>query len=198
MKCSVAGFVGNRFAPIRLGLGGIFAASLLFGLASGCSSSQPESRPGATPLPAVLLHQPDPILSDRLKDAQAFAAFVRRIQLECDSYFRRARPRGPKSLDVVIMVKPGNRDRFWLVYEPAQRDPAPDLALLKSLQAIYPPPVENGPVSFTLRFLLWGATEPDVRGLRGPFLPPEWREAIGTNQGVVIPDGIVPKVWPDK
>jgi hypothetical protein len=177
---------------------GIVAGLLCFALTTGCSSSQRQPRPAAFPQPALLLHQPDPILSDRLKDAKAFAAFVRRIQAESESYFRRAQPRAPQTLDVVIILKPGNRDRFWLVYEPPQSEPVPDRALLKNLQTIYPPPVEKGPVSFTLRFLLWGATEPDPRGPRGPLLPLEWRDAIGTNQNVVIPDGIIPKVWPDK
>lgn len=198
MQSRAMRLVENRFALISLISRGIFAALLLFLLTPGCSSSQPESHFSATPLPVILLHQSDSILSDRLKDAKAFAAFIQRIQSECDSYFRRTKPRAPQTLDVVVMLKPGNRERFWLVYEPSQPEPAPDRALLKTLQSIYPPPVEKGPVSFTLRFLLWGATEPDVRGLRGPLLPPEWRDAISTNQGVVIPDGILPKVWPDK
>jgi hypothetical protein len=173
-----------------------FATLLCFALATGCSSSQPH--PDSTPMPAILLHQPDPVLTDRLKDAKALAAFIRRIQSESDSYFRRVQPRAPQTLDVVIMLKPGNRDRFWLAYEPPQSEPAPDLALLKNLQAIYPPAVQNGPVSFSLRFLLWGAAEPDARGPRAPLLPLEWRDAIGTNQNVALPDGIVSKVWPGK
>jgi hypothetical protein len=197
MQSRITRFVGNRLALVSFMSRGIFAVLFLFMLATGCSSSQPQPRPGAI-LPAVLLHQPEPILSDRLKDAKAFAAFIQRIQSECDSYFRRARPRAPQTLDVVVLLKPGNQDRFWLVYDPAQTDQAPDRALLKSLQRVNPPPVEKGPVSFSLRFLLWGATEPDARGPRGPLLPPEWRAAIGTNQSVVIPDGIIPKVWPDK
>jgi hypothetical protein len=196
MQSRITKFVRRRFAHINLVGCGIFAALLLFVLATGCSSSQPQPHPGT--MPAVLLHQPDPILSERLKDAKAFAAYIQRIQAECDSYFRRARPRGPQTLDVVVLLKPGNRDRFWLVYDPPQTDQAPDRALLKNLQAIYPSPVEKGPVSFSLRFLLWGATEPDARGPRGPLLPQEWRDVIGTNQSVVIPDGIIPKVWPDK
>jgi hypothetical protein len=191
-------FVGNRFALIGSILRGIFAALFLFVLTTGCTSSQPQPPSAVFPQPALLLHQPDPILTDRLKDAKTFAAFIRRIQSESDSYFRRAQPRAPQTLDVVVILKPGHRDRFWLVYEPTQPDQAPDRALLKNLQAIYPPPVEKGPVSFSLRFLLWGAVEPDARGPRGPLLPPEWRDAIGTNQNVVIPDGIIPKVWPDK
>lgn len=191
-------FVGCRFARFNFVSCGFFTTLLSFVLATGCSSSQPQSHPGAMPMPAVLLHQPDPILSDRLKDAKAFAAFIQRIQSEIDSYFRRAHPSAPQTLDVVIMLKPGNKDRFWFVYEPPQPNQAPGEALLKRLQNIYPPPVQNGPVSFSLRFLLWGAAEPDARGPRGPLLPPEWRDAIGTNQNVLIPDAIVPKVWPDK
>lgn len=194
MQSRITRFVGNRF---RLLSCGIFAALLSLVLTSGCSSSQPEPRPGAM-LPALLLHQPDSVLSLRVKDAKAFAAFIQRIQGECDSHFRRAQPRAPQSLDVVVVLKPGNRDRFWFVYDPPQTDQASDRALLKNLQRISPPPVENGPVSFNLRFLLWGATEPDPRGTRGPLLPPEWRAAIGTNQNVVIPDGIISKIWPEK
>ena len=193
MQSRIRRFVGYYFARINLVSGGILAVLLSFALTTGCSSPQPQSRSDKIPSPAILLHQPEPILSDRLKDAKAFAAFIERIHSECDSYFRRARPRAPQTLDVVIMLKPGNKGRFWLVYEPPQLEQAPDRALLKTLQGIHPPPVENGPVSFSLRFLLWGAT-----GSRGPLLPPEWREAIGTNQNVVLPDDILPKVWPDR
>lgn len=196
MQSLIERFVGNRFALINSMSHGIFAALLCFVLTTGCSSSQSQSPPG--PMPAILLHQPDSILSDRLKDAKAFATFIQRIQAECDSYFRHAQPRVPQTLDIVVMLKPQNRDRLWFVYDPPQSNPPPDRALLKTLQGIHPPPVENGPVSFTLRFLLWGAAEPDPRGPRAPLLPSEWRDAIGTNQGVMLPDGVVPKVWPGK
>src|SRR5215469_10773592 len=106
MQSCLRKFVGRHFALMKSILRGFFAALLFFVLTSGCLSSQPQSLPG--PTPALLLHQPDPILSDRLKDAKAFAAFIQRIQSECDSYFHSAQPRPPQTLDVVVILKPGN------------------------------------------------------------------------------------------
>ena len=126
MQSHISRFVARRFARINLLPRGIFAALLLFALTTGCSSPQPQSRSDGTPRPAILVHQPEPILSDRLKDAKAFAGFIQRIQAECDSHFHRARPIAPRTLDVVVMLKPGNRSRVWLVYDPPQSAQPPD------------------------------------------------------------------------
>ena len=162
---------------------------------TGCTS--PQSHHAPFPQPALMLHQPDEILSPRLKDAKSFAHFVHEIQAECDSYFSKAKPRGPQTVDVVVIIKPKNKSRFWLAYDQPQRDAAPDQRLLQRLQRISPPPVEQGPVSFSMRLLLWGAREPEPWAPRPLFLPTEWHDAIGTNQTVQIPDGIMPKIWPD-
>jgi hypothetical protein len=164
-------------------------------LLSGCAS--PQSHRAAFPQPALMLHQPNEILSPRLKDAKSFARFVREIQSECDSYYSKAKPRNPQTVDVVVIIKPGKKSRFWLAYDQPQRDAAPDKRLLQRLQKLSVPPIEEGPVSFSMRLLLWGAREPDPQTPRGLFLPQEWHDAIGTNQNVVMPDGIMPRVWPD-
>lgn len=164
-------------------------------LLAGCAS--PQSHHAAFPQPALMLHQPDEILNPRLKDVKSFARFVQEIQAECDSYYSKAKPGYPQTVDVVVIIKPKNKSRFWLAYDQPQRDAAPDKRLLQRLQKISAPPVEQGPVSFSIRLLLWGAREPDPRTPRPLFLPTAWRDAIGTNQTVQIPEGIMPKVWPD-
>lgn len=164
-------------------------------LLTGCAS--PLLHHVAFPQPALMLHQPDEILSPRLKDAKSFAHFVQEIQSECDSYYSNAKSRNPQTVDVVVVIKPGRKSHFWLAHDQPQYDAAIDKHLLQRLQKISPPPVEKGPVSFSLRLLLWGATEPNPMAPRAPFLPTEWRDAIGTNQNLQIPDGILPKIWPD-
>lgn len=171
-----------------------FLALLLF-VVAGCYSSKQSKPP--FPLPAILFHQPDEMLVPRLTDPKSFGAFIQQIQFECDSYFSSMRPRSPQTLDVVVVVKPGQKSRFWLVYDPSQANPAGDPALMEKLQKLKPPTVYEGPVSITLRLLLWGATEPDPNQPRNLFLPQEWHEAAGTNE-LLIPDEIMSKVWPDK
>jgi len=149
-------------------------------------------------MPAVFLHQPDQMLVPRVKDYQSLATFIKQIQSECDSYYSETRPRGSQTVDVVVVIKPGQKSRFWLVYEPPQSNPARDQGLVENLQRLSPPPVEEDPVSFTLRLLLWGATEPDPKQPRNLFLPQEWHDAVGTNQALLVPDGIMAKIWPDK
>jgi hypothetical protein len=164
--------------------------------ATGCSSCKQSKPP--FPLPAIIFHQPDSMLIPRLIDAKSFASFIQQIQLECDSYFSQVPPRGPCTLDVVIVVKPGGRSRFWLVYAPPKTKSAGDQTLIEKLERLTPPPVEEGPVSITMRLLLWDATEPDPNLPRNLILPQEWHDAIGTNDALLIPDEIMPKVWPDK
>lgn len=164
-------------------------------LLAGCAS--PQAHHAAFPQPVLVMHQPDETLSPRLKDAKAFARFVQAIQSECDSYFSKAKPCDPQTVDVFVVIKPGRKSRFWLAYDPPQHDAAPDKRLLQTLQRIGAPPVEGGPVSFSMRLLLWGAREPEPWAPRPLFLPTEWHDAIGTNQTVQIPDGIMPKIWPN-
>lgn len=164
-------------------------------LSAGCATHQLYHT--AFPQPALMLHQPDETLSPRLKDVKSFASFVQQIQSECDSYYSKAKPRDPQTVDVVVVIKPGIKSRFWLAYDQPQRDPEPDKRLLQRLEKIRVPSVEQGPVSFSMRLLLWGAREPNPRTPRPLFLPTEWRDAIGTNRNVVIPDGIMPKIWPN-
>src|SRR5579864_14386 len=133
----------------------------------GCSS--PQLHPAPFPQPALMLHQPDEMLSPRLKDAKSFARFVQEIQSECDSYYSKTKPRNPLTVDVVVVIKPGNKSRFWLATDQPQSDSALDKRFLQRLQKISAPPVEQGPVSFSLRLLLWGATEPNPMAPRPLF-----------------------------
>ena len=173
----------------------VFLTILLF-IVAGCYSTKPSQPP--FPLPAVIFHQPDQMLAPRLTDAKSFAAFIQQIQFECESYFLRVHPRSPQTLDIVVIVKPGQQCRFWLAYELPQSNPAIDYTLAENLKRLTAPPVEKGPVSFTLRLLLWGAAEPDTNQLRNLFLPQEWHNTVGTNEVLMVPDGIMSKVWPDK
>ena len=143
-----------------------------------------------------MLHQSDAVLTSRVKDVKSFASYIRRIQAECESHYSKIGRRNAQTVDVVVLIKPGNRSRFWLVCNLPLNDPAQDERLVQELKQLKAPAVE-GPVSFSMRLLLWGALEPDPWTPRNLFLPREWREAIGTNQNVPIPDGILPKVWPD-
>jgi len=172
----------------------VFLTLLTFVTITGCYSNKQSSPP--FPLPAVFFHQPDSVLAPRLTDPKSFAAFIQQIQSECDSYFSKIRPRNPQTLDVVVIVKPEQKSRFWLVYQPPVINTLRDQALTERLQRLTPPPVKKGPVSFTLRLLLWGANEPDPSQPRNLFLPQEWHKAAGTND-VPFPDGIMSKVWPD-
>ncbi len=165
---------------------------------AGCSTTPPEPRIAAFPLPPIIFHQPDEVVAPRVKDPKAFATFIRALQSRCDSYFTPMQPGKPQTIDVVVIVKPKNKSRILLAYEFPPANPTRDRALLDKLNRISAPPVEEGPVSFSMRLLLWGATEPNPRVPRGLFLPKEWRETTGTNQSPAIPEGITPQTRPGK
>ncbi len=175
----------------------LLLTALLLSLSiAGCSTTPQEPRIAAFPLPPIIFHQSDEVVAPRVKDSKAFAAFIRELQSRCDSYFTPMQPGKPQTIDVAVIVKPKNKSRIWLGYEFPPANPTRDRALLDKLKRISAPPVEEGPVSFSMRLLLWGASEPNPRSPRGLFLPTEWRVAIGTNQSIAIPEGIMPKIWP--
>jgi hypothetical protein len=63
-----------------------------------------------------------------------------------------------------------------------------------------PVELKSGPIAFALSYSLNGAQpQATADGQFQPPIPPEWVEKMkGLADSLVIPDGIIPYVWPDK
>jgi len=75
------------------------------------------------------LYQPNDILTDRLSDVGALAAYMKQLTAVCNEFF--ADETKPDSLDIVVAIKPRERSRVWFVS--ATR--APGDAQLESLRS---------------------------------------------------------------
>jgi hypothetical protein len=142
---------------------------------------------------AVVLYQPDPVLKERVPVVEEFTSFAKAIQDAATAAF----PIGSaeRELDIVVAIKPGRRARFWLVSAKPSDADAPLLARLRSLPA---PAVQSGPVAFAVIGSIGGAPTSAVTRPFKPPMPEEWRAvAVRSSEALVVPDGILPMVWPD-
>jgi hypothetical protein len=105
--------------------------------------------------------------------------------------------RGDVTFDIVIVIKPGRKVRYWFVSSRGD-DPAAFAGYRRDLAAIQPPEV-RGPVVLALLGSVGGAPRQTSGAPVDPPIPNEWREAIDKSgeEGVRIPEGLLPLVWPD-
>lgn len=189
----------------------LYAALLSCGAGAGplvTSSTPPPSAPAeappagsAEPTPpsfktaSIVLYQSDEVLKERLGGVEELAAFTTAIEHATAAQL--PQNSSPGELDVVAIVRPGHRARFWFVDLPTGTLQVP-AALVKSLSSIPVPTVQNGPVAIALIGSVNGAPTSATASSFSPPMPPEWRDAARRSSvPVVVPDSILATVWPD-
>ena len=143
----------------------------------------------------AVLYQPDAVLRERLGDVKPLAEYFKKVKSISEPSFHSDLP---ESLDIVIVVKPGGKARVWFS---STLQNAPDRTeLKKAIEAIPTPLVKQGPLAFALSYDLNGI-ERKKQG-DGQFqlpLPEEWKiKAKDINGPLIIPDGLIPLIWPDE
>jgi hypothetical protein len=142
---------------------------------------------------SVALYQPDDVLQIRVRTSEALSSYIRQLAAVCARCF--ADRIVPEPLDIVVLLLPRHRSRIWLVPSHEKWPPT----LRQELEEVTPPTVHAGPVALAIIGAIAGADRSDSD--RTPFEPPipqEWRQVIATaHRELVIPDDIVPMVWPD-
>lgn len=150
--------------------------------------------------PSIVLYQPNEVLVQRIgNDVTPLADYIKKIQSVATPLLQKEKP---EVFDIVIIVKPDAdtpkvRSRVWLVSNLTD-NPSND-ALKTQLEAIQPPEVKSGPLAIALSYLLNGATKSTTSANFQPPIPEEWKRKIPIDSKTpIIPDGIMPYIWPDK
>lgn len=146
--------------------------------------------------PGIVLYQVNSVLTERLGDDVApFAKYLKSLEAAAQPFLEKGEP---EVLDAFIIIKPGGtgpvqRTKIWLV---SSLSSAPDRAALKrALESVLPPEVDEGPVVFSIAFVLHGAS-PRTGAL--PTFPPEWQEFLPKTSGQpTLTDTFLKNVWPD-
>jgi hypothetical protein len=148
---------------------------------------------------SIVLYQPDSVLRERLPDVKDLAGYIKRLQGVCEKFFSGAET--PETLHVVVALKPGKRSRVWLISSAPSPVNAKRDSLRALLEAETPIEVLNGPVAFAIAAKIAGGSGdlPRTDGADEPPVPREWKEAArGHEKPLVVPDGFLELVWPDK
>ncbi len=146
----------------------------------------------------IILYQPNEVLQARVGEVSDLANYIKELQELCTEFF--ASTKTPETLHVVVAVRPGKRSRVWLV---SSTDPAPDArraALRQKLEAMPPCDVYHGPVAFAISAKIAGGDgkNPEASKDLAPPIPKEWQDAANGNESLVVPDGFLDLIWPDK
>ena len=144
---------------------------------------------------SVALYQPDEQLRERVPNVKGLADYVKALQEVCSAHF--AFVSTPGSLDIVVVVKPGNRSRIWFANSQPAMSSADIKLLTGKLSIVQPPSFRRGPVAFAIRGSIAGGTPVELGGMPLP-IPTEWKESFAKNpQMMPIPDSPMDVLWPD-
>jgi hypothetical protein len=146
----------------------------------------------------VVLYQPNETLQARVGAVTDLASYIKQLQAVCTEFF--AATTTPETLHIVVAARPGKRARVWFV---SSTRPAPDAQrepLRKKLEAIPPCDVHDGPIAFAISAKLAGGDGKNPKGDKNfkPPIPKEWQEAAAGKENVLVPDGFLDLIWPDK
>ena len=138
-----------------------------------------------------MLHQPDPVLQQRVPSTKKFAQYGKKIDAACMTFFKSLPESEGRTCSIVFAVKPKRQSRIWIEYHPKPLSEEDHDALLGTLHAIEAPEVREGPVSMAMFCLLWGGVGRDNQQ-NFSSIPKEWKKVGG-----LIPDEPLSEIWPD-
>lgn len=199
------------------GAGGAYARMwlcALFSIASGCAlppsategpeeapktvapkTVAPQSVPSLSGLEmkGVVLYQLDEVLTNRVS-AESLSSYILELKRVTSEFF--AEEKAQRDLDVVAVIRPGARARFWLRATPPLDDKT--LVALKAKLAGEPViDVYGGPVALALIGAVAGGTPSAT--YTTPPVPEAWREATGNGEAdFAFDDAFFHKIWPDE
>ncbi|MEP7014841.1 MAG: hypothetical protein ABI925_05325 [Verrucomicrobiota bacterium] len=144
----------------------------------------------------VAFYQNGDVVSARVANRNQLAEYSKKLEEVCARFF--ASETTPESFDVVVALKPGQQSRVWFVSSRnAGEDKGRD-SLRKQLEAVTPCDIKSGPLAFAIRGKIAGGDGKAKADDELP-MPEEWRKADAKSERpLIIPDSILPIVWPDK
>jgi hypothetical protein len=141
--------------------------------------------------PVVLL-QPETVFQERVPSVQALASYIQAAESKASLSMQSSRHGKPTSGFVVIAVRPGQRSKVWLDFEPSI-PPSVAEALITAIRSVQPPLVKNGPIVFALKVGLWGGAAPSDNMPS----PTEWRAATEKAGHPLEIEALVEAIWRD-
>jgi hypothetical protein len=147
----------------------------------------------------IMLYQPNEVLAQRLPGADQFAAYIKQLQAALTDYY--AGDKTAEKLQTVIALRSGNRSRVWFVSSlHSGKNPIFD-TLRQTLEAIKPVDVKGGTIAFVISGSIAGGDGKNTHSDKDdqPPIPREWQEAAkDLKRPILVPDGFLDAVWPDK
>lgn len=186
-----------RIAPVASGFAALACALAL----SACDRTPPQLKgPSAEEQAAapaweqedVWLYMPDHIVKQRI-DEKALTPYMDQVTTAAAHILETAPREAGSSNMLLVMIKPGQRAKSWIVSSKPELSPDRVQAITQAADAIAAPTVNGGPVLVGVRFKAFGGGEPLV-GDRPP-IPQDWYQYFG-NKGL-LDDAFMARVWPD-
>ncbi|MBD7941250.1 hypothetical protein [Brevundimonas guildfordensis] len=141
----------------------------------------------------VVLYLPDRLMKARI-EVSDLSPYLLRVE-EAVSAAATAQPtQAGASGMMLLMIKPGERSRAWIVTGEPPMKADVVTALTAAAEAVPAPKVRQGPILVGLQFDAWGGgAQPE--GAVAP-IPRDWY-AHFSEDGGVLDDDFMAKVWPD-
>lgn len=141
----------------------------------------------------VVLYLPDRVMKERVEIAD-LSPYLAAVD-EAVAATAAAQPtQAGASGMLLLMVKPGERSRAFVVTGEPPMKPEAIEAITRAAAAVPAPPVRQGPILVGLQFEAWGGgAQPE--GAVAP-IPRDWYAHFSENGGV-LDDALMAKVWPD-
>jgi hypothetical protein len=139
----------------------------------------------------VVLLQPSAVMEKRVADIDAMADYIKAVEAASREAVIASGATQAVGGFIVLAVKPGQQSKVWLDFD-ALLDLEIRKQITKSITAIKPFAVTEGPVVFALKVATWDGKE----SKRVAPSPPEWKKV--TRNGKTLEIGqLVEKVWRD-
>jgi len=165
----------------------IFQISFAIILALFVSSAHPD---GMCEMGTIILLQPNKVLSQRIPNVGALSDYIKQLNGAVSKFAGNHPIHKPVSGYVVLAVKPRNRSKAWLVFDP---ELSPELfnELINGIQTVPAPSVNIGVISFGENVQLWGSQMKN-----GHFsVPPEWNAVAKKNKRPMETSEIIDSLW---
>lgn len=141
----------------------------------------------------VVLYLPDRVIKERVEIAD-LSPYLTAVDEAVASAAREQPTQAGASGMMLLMVKPGERSRAWIVTGEPPMKPDVVTVLTGAAEAVPAPLVRQGPILVGLQFDAWGGgAQPE--GAVAP-IPRDWY-AHFSEDGGVLDDDFMARVWPD-
>jgi hypothetical protein len=171
----------------------VLAVGALAACSPGGSDAPAEASAEAWVRKKVVLYLPDRVMKERVEIAD-LSPYLTAVD-EAVAAAAKAQPTQDGAAGMMLlMVKPGERSRAWIVTgEPAMKPEVVE-ALTAAAGAVPAPSVRQAPILVGLQFEAWGGgAQPE--GAVAP-IPRDWY-AHFSEDGGVLDDALMARVWPD-